>query len=317
MKTSAKRPQSPRPTSLNKPTIGRQSRLECLDCNHTKKYDGDRDFSSHKITSLRGRVYAAGVSLWQTPIAILANKKILFLVFFALFTHLYANPLEPKNFVSKSQQELQNPNAAENVSDLRANEFYLNLNADEIKAVQDREREVREAFDRFSQKEINYKPIIRPIASMDSISLHPYFTTSLLLPSGSIIAHIDSSTPMAVLKYENNAILVRPNADFKVANLTILYRLKDQNHILNLLANFYEKDSEEKLNLVYSYREVGKLEPLEVISAYIKEHNSLPKQRHSYIQIDDISYRIVEDEKHGNVFIKGKKYRVDNGTIFK
>ena len=251
---------------------------------------------------------------------IISKLHSLSFIFFALFLGFscsFANPLEPQNFIAPTQREL-NQNNNQDLSDLRANEFLLNLNPKEINAVQKKEAEVKEAFDRFSQKEINYKPVIRPIASMDSISLHPYFTFSLLLPKGSIIQHIDSSTSMAVLKYENNALLVRPNSDFRIANLTILYKLDNKNQILNILARFYEKNEEfDKLNLVYAYVEDKKLDDLEVIDAYIKENKSLPKQKYSYIQINDVSYRIVEDENLGNIFIQGKKYRVDNNTIYK
>ncbi|EAI2995352.1 hypothetical protein GMH62_08480 [Campylobacter coli] len=245
-------------------------------------------------------------------------KKISFLCL-ALINILFANPLEPKNFIAPTQQDIQEKKGnTDNLNDLKANEFYLNLDPEKIDSIQKKDNEIREAFDRFSQKEINYKPVIRPIASMDSITLHPYFTFTLLLPQGSVISHIDSSSPMAVLKYENNAVLIRPNSDFKIANLTILYKLKDVNHILNILATFYEKNNElDKLNLVYSYSNLKKLDDLEVIQAYIKEFKSLPKNKYSYIQINDISYRIVEDSKYGNVFIKGKKYRVDNNTIYK
>ncbi|EHJ4737927.1 hypothetical protein KBM90_001742, partial [Campylobacter coli] len=231
-------------------------------------------------------------------------KKISFLCL-ALINILFANPLEPKNFIAPTQQDIQEKKGnTDNLNDLKANEFYLNLDPEEIDSIQKKDNEIREAFDRFSQKEINYKPVIRPIASMDSITLHPYFTFTLLLPQGSVISHIDSSSPMAVLKYENNAVLIRPNSDFKIANLTILYKLKDVNHILNILATFYEKNNElDKLNLVYSYSNLKKLDDLEVIQAYIKEFKSLPKNKYSYIQINDISYRIVEDSKYGNVFI--------------
>ncbi|EOH7216764.1 hypothetical protein ACMCSW_001709, partial [Campylobacter coli] len=229
-------------------------------------------------------------------------KKISFLCL-ALINILFANPLEPKNFIAPTQQDIQEKKGnTDNLNDLKANEFYLNLDPEEIDSIQKKDNEIREAFDRFSQKEINYKPVIRPIASMDSITLHPYFTFTLLLPQGSVISHIDSSSPMAVLKYENNAVLIRPNSDFKIANLTILYKLKDVNHILNILATFYEKNNElDKLNLVYSYSNLKKLDDLEVIQAYIKEFKSLPKNKYSYIQINDISYRIVEDSKYGNV----------------
>ena len=235
---------------------------------------------------------------------------------------IYANPLDPKNFLAPTQQEIMNNQAQggkqEDLSDLKKNEFFLNLDVEEIKNVQSKDKQLRETFDGFSQKEINYKPVLRPISSMDSISLHPYFTFSLLLPAGSVISHIDSSSPMAVLKYENNAVMVRPNSDFKIANITILYKFQDKNHILNILATFYEKNKElDKLNLVYSYQNIPKMDDLEVINAYVKEHNSLPKNKYSYIQINDISYRIVEDEKYGNIFIENKKYRVDNNTIYK
>lgn len=226
--------------------------------------------------------------------------------------------LEPKNFIAPSQSDLSKGRGSEDFEDLKANEFYLNLNPDEIHSIKEKDNQIREAFDGFSQKEINYKPVIRALSSMDSITLHPYFTFTILLPSGAVVSHVDSSSPMAVLKFENNAILIRPNSDFKIANLTILYKLKETNHVLNILASFYKKDQElDKLNLIYSYSNLPKLDDLEVIQAYIKEYGGMPKNKFSYIQINDISYRIVEDDKYGNIFIKGKKYRVDNNTIYK
>ncbi|EAI5623434.1 hypothetical protein YZ50_05290 [Campylobacter upsaliensis] len=276
----------------------------------------------HSFLELRLSRRAA--TLWQTPAKLYQNTfnykfTLSFILLSLVFSFTQANPLEPKNFSAPTLQELQAQQGnTENLQDLKTNEFYLNLNPKEIDSIQKKDDAIREAFDRFSQKEINYKPVIRPIASMDSISLHPYFTFTLLLPKGSIINHIDSSSPMAVLKFENNALLIRPNADFKIANLTILYKLKDTNHILNILATLYERNNElDKLNLVYSYSNLEKLDDLEVIQAYIKENKAMPKQKYSYIQINDISYRIVEDEDYGKVFIAGKKYRVDNNTIYR
>ena len=250
-------------------------------------------------------------------------KKIKILCFLFFTNSLLANPLEPQNFIAPSQEELmmeQQNGSQNNRADLKANAFYLNLNPKDINAIQKKDEEIRNAFDRFSQKEINYKPAIRPIASMDSINLHPYFTTTILLPQGSIISHIDSSSPMAVLKYENNAILIRPNQDFKIANFTILYKLGEQNQILNVLANFYEKnpqDFADKLNLVYSYIKQEKIDDLSVLMAYIKENGSLPKSQYSFIQLGDITYRIVRDDKYGKIMRGGMKFRIDNNTIYR
>ncbi|EDP6890371.1 hypothetical protein GQ261_06255 [Campylobacter upsaliensis] len=301
-----------------------EERLVSLDNYNAKYYNHHNEFSEHTHHLLYGAKFLLqGANLWQTPQRIIARLsyfiKLILLSLAFSFTLTQANPLEPKNFSAPTLQELQAQQGnTENLQDLKTNEFYLNLNPKEIDSIQKKDDAIREAFDRFSQKEINYKPVIRPIASMDSISLHPYFTFTLLLPKGSIINHIDSSSPMAVLKFENNALLIRPNADFKIANLTILYKLKDTNHILNILATLYERNNElDKLNLVYSYSNLEKLDDLEVIQAYIKENKAMPKQKYSYIQINDISYRIVEDEDYGKVFIAGKKYRVDNNTIYR
>ena len=118
--------------------------------------------------------------------------------------------------------------------------------------------------------------------------------------------------------YENNAIMIRPNSNFRVANLTIIYKLEDKNQVLNILATFYEKNKElDKLNLVYAYSNIQKLDDLEVINAYIRENGKFPTKKYSYIQINDVAYRIVEDDKYGNIFVNQKKYRVDNNTIYK
>ncbi|EJE0943544.1 hypothetical protein M4P98_001944, partial [Campylobacter upsaliensis] len=219
-----------------------EERLVSLDNYDTKYYNHHNEFGEHTHHLLYGAKFLLqGAILWQTPQRIIVKlfyfTKLTFLSLVFSFTLTQANPLEPKNFSAPTLQELQAQQGnTENLQDLKTNEFYLNLNPKEIDSIQKKDDAIREAFDRFSQKEINYKPVIRPIASMDSISLHPYFTFTLLLPKGSIINHIDSSSPMAVLKFENNALLIRPNADFKIANLTILYKLKDTNHILNILA---------------------------------------------------------------------------------
>ena len=243
-------------------------------------------------------------------------KKSLLLYFLAL-TFVFGageNPLDPVNF-SEPQRTGTGNNS--NTADLEQKKFFLNLKPKEIEEVKKREEEVQEAFDGFTQKEINYKPVIRPIASMDTISIHPYFSFSLLLPRGSVISHIDSSIPMAVLKYDQNTLLVRPKSDFKISNITIFYKLKEENYVLNLLAKRYEKGIDEKLNLVYSYTEHKKLDSLEVMLLYIKENGGFPKDKFSYINIDGVSYRIVEDNKYGNIFVNGKNYRIDNNTIYK
>lgn len=224
------------------------------------------------------------------------------------------SPLSPENF---TQPTIQESKQGKDLEDLRKNQFYLDMNTDDVKTLQKRDRELKDALYQFSQKEINYKPVIRPLASMDTIQLHPYFTHTILLPQGSVISYVDSSVEMAVLKFENNMLMLRPKSDFDIANLTIIYKLKDKNQVLNLLAERYSVEQGEKLNQVITYQDIVKRDPLEVINAYFRENGKLPDKNYNFIKIDGVDYRIVRDDKYGNITVQGKTYRVDNNIIFK
>lgn len=246
-------------------------------------------------------------------------KKILSsfnIVLFCCFGFANADPLQPQNFKPLSQTEIAQQKKG-GISDLEIKKFYLDIDPEEIKNVQKRDKELKETFDRFDDALVNYKPIIRPISTMDQIMAHPYFTTTLLLPKGSEISFVDMSSEMEVLKWDQNTILLRPKKSFTIANLTVIYALNEKNYVMNVLVKYYErKHTEDRLNLVYSYRNVEKVDDLEVIQIYSKVYGELPKKQYNYVYIDDILYRIIEDEKFGKVMIGGKKFRVDTGTIY-
>lgn len=231
------------------------------------------------------------------------------------------SPLSPSNFTVPDLTPRQSADGEKSeklqLDDLILNNYYLNMTPEEIQSVQKNDKRVKEALYQFSQKEINYKPVIRPIASMDTIMMHPYFTFTLLLPAGSVISYIDSSVEMAVLKHEGNLILIRPKTDFDIANLTIVYKLNDTNRVFSILAERYTIERGEKLNSIVSYLDIKKRDGLEVINTFYKQNGAFPSQKYSYIKIDDIDYRIVEDAKYGNISINNKFYRVDNNVIHK
>lgn len=230
------------------------------------------------------------------------------------------SPLSPKNFIIPDLNPTPDKDGKEKeveVEDLKTNYLYLNMTPEELAAVQKKDKIVKDALYQFSQKEINYKPVIRPIASMDTITLHPYFTFTLLLPAGSVISYIDSSVAMAVLRHEGNLILIRPKSDFDIANLTIVYKLNDTNRVLSILGERYSVETGEKLNSIVSYVDKVKREPLEVINTFYRQNGKFPSDKYSYIKIDDIDYRIVQDDKYGNISVNNKLYRVDNNVIFK
>jgi hypothetical protein len=243
------------------------------------------------------------------------SKKIV--IFLVTMIACFADPLAPQNFKPLSDVEVaQQQQGGSNNNDLEIKKFYLDIDPNEIKAVQKKDNMLRETFDQFDDKLINYKPVIRPVMSMDTVFLHPYIATTLLLPPKSEISHVDTSVALATLKWQQNTIILRPNSDFTLSTLTIIYNLEGKNYVFSLIAKRYEKGDDEKLNIIYSYRNVKTLEDLEVVDIFAKVYGYLPNDDYNYIYIDDILYRIVMDEKFGTVMIDKRKYRVETGTIY-
>ena len=226
------------------------------------------------------------------------------------------DPLTPNTFTEPTKQdqlEHKIPN------DLRIKKFYLNIDPNKVKEVIQKDRRNKELFDRFDKAVINHKPVVKPIDTLDEIAVHPYFTTTILLPPGSIISYASASDSAEVLKYNENVLLFRPKKDFEIANIAILYSLNKKNRVLNIIARRFDpKDPRgDMLNIIYSYKDVPKRSGLEVIEAYVKEYGHLPRRNYNYIYIDGVLYRIVKDDKYGDIMIRGNKYRVSCGVAQK
>ncbi|MDR0467244.1 MAG: hypothetical protein LBG67_00120 [Campylobacteraceae bacterium] len=229
-----------------------------------------------------------------------------------------ADPLAPENF--RPATIVEKRTGAPNIQDFTNKEFYLNIKPDELKNVQELDNKQTRVFDRIDDALINYKPVIKPLGTMDSLSVHPYYISTILLPVGSEISHVDISTQVETLKADQNTILLRTKMDFQSANMAIIYKLNGKNQVLNLLLKRYENratETEDKLNLVLSYRDAPVIDDVQVIATYIKMTGTQPTDSYSYIYIDDILYRIIQDDKYGKTMINNKKYRVDTGTAYR
>jgi len=233
----------------------------------------------------------------------------------ALLTNIVANANEifnPSTFNKLNEQEkLQN-----NKKDLKVNKFYLNINPKDIKRLQKKDERIKQTLDKFDGAILNYKPVIRPLSTNDEIMVHPYFSTTILLPNGAKISYPDISFTPATLKVQQNTVLLRVKKDFEIGNLTLIYNLNKVNYVLNIMLKRYDrKKTDEKLSLVYSYKNIKKQDDLEVISKYVKTYGRYPNRKINYIWIDGIVYRIIQDRKNGNVMVNHRKYLIDTGDV--
>lgn len=226
------------------------------------------------------------------------------------------SPLKPENF-SIPETDKNNRNA-DKVDDLKVNEFYLNIDSKSLKEVQSKHKENKHLLDGFDNISINQKPVVKSISSTDTIAMHPYFTTTILLPKGSVISYA-SGKMFNSIKHSQNMLTVDIANDFDRGNLVVVYSEKEQNKILNVLVKKFDKNEikSEVLNTVYSYVNVPELSNIEVIQAFIKEYGRYPQKKYEYLYVGDMVYRIVTDDKYGDVFVKGKKYRIDRDIVQK
>lgn len=229
-----------------------------------------------------------------------------------------ANPLSPQNFRPLTEMENLNDNGVTN--DLKIKKFYLDIDKDEIKEVQKKDKDLKEVFDEFDESIVNYKPFVKPISTVDKITTHPYFTTTILLPAGSEISSVDMSIEPITLKYEQNTILLRVKNDFRIANLTAIYSLDKKNYVANFLIERYDRvNTDEKLNLVLDYKNTKRLDDLEVVQIYRDTYHKDPTDKYNYIEINGIFYRIIREDRRiasedGYIFIRNKPYRIDVGN---
>ena len=204
---------------------------------------------------------------------------------------------------------------AKTPDDLKQNNFYLNINPKDIKKLQKKDKVIQEHLDKFDGAILNYKPVIRPIMTNDEIQVHPYFSTTILLPVGANISYPDISIEPAILKAEQNTVIIRMKKDFEIGNLTLLYKIDNVNYVMNIMLKRYERSkTDEKLSLVYSYQKLNQKNDLEVINAFVKTNGKYPSKAINYIWLDGITYRIILDNKNGNLMINNKKYLVDIGN---
>lgn len=246
-------------------------------------------------------------------------KKIALLCLFCIVL-LYSreatssSPLQPENFTIPET----NNKSKNSTDDLKINEFYLNIDPKSLKEVQGKHKENKHLLDSFDSVSVNQKPVIKSISSTDTIAMHPYFTTTILLPKGSVISYA-SGKMFNSIKHAQNMLTVDIANDFDRGNLVIVYSQKEQNKILNILVKKFDKNEikSEVLNTVYSYVEVLELSNIEILQAFVKEYGRYPEKKHEYLYAGDMVYRIVTDDKYGDVFVKGKKYRIDREIIQK
>lgn len=225
------------------------------------------------------------------------------------------NAIDPKNFIVPMEKGKIDK---EEIEDLKINKFYLEMDKEKLKEVQQTDKKNLHALDQFNDIKINQKPAIRSISSHKAIAMHPYYITTIMLPIGSNITNVQGKR-FKKISFVENVMTIEVENSFDRGNIVVLYSLNKQNKYLNIMVNRFDLNEIKKdtLDLTYVFRDIPEWTDLEIIQKYQEIYGTFPNKKYSYLYIGDIAYRIVKDKNNGNIFIKGNKYRVDSGMVYK
>lgn len=226
--------------------------------------------------------------------------------------------------VSETQQNSSDgsSNASENgkTVDLNLNRAYLQLYSDRerIREVRAKSDAIDKELDGTADLAESLKPLEKPMTTLDSLYLHPMRSVSVMLPQGSKITHIAPTFDSKFIEYDEktptNIFTILSMPSFTSGDVTIYYSRGERNYLLKLICEKYSQvgDSTKKYHGVIVYKDYKELSPFDVMEAFRKEYGKYPTETFSFITIDRVVYKIIQDEKYGQLSIpNGKRYRIE------
>jgi len=196
--------------------------------------------------------------------------------------------------------------------------------------------------------DILMQPVTRVIRSIDVLGITPEYITTVLFPSNMKIMEGQASFKTSLFEKKNNLLRFRPDRDtFASGNIVLTLSDGTKNYEMTLIVNrYYQKDchidnneyickkirkqwSESKssksyayaynnLSIYYKYINAQILDSLDVISTYEKlkgKNLSLNTDGDYDVFIyKGVSYRIIRDDKHGDIYYRAYKYRIKVGA---
>jgi hypothetical protein len=196
--------------------------------------------------------------------------------------------------------------------------------------------------------DILMQPITRVIRAIDTIGITPEYITTILMPSNITIMEAQASFDAALLERKQNLLRLRPKRKgFASGNIVLTLSDGNKNYEMTIIVNrYYQQDCQindggyickkmrqvwtqdknsksyayafNNLSLYYHYISPSILDPLDAIAEYEK----LKKKRLNIKSDGDfdmfvfrgISYKIIRDDTHGDIYYRAHKYRVIIGA---
>lgn len=214
----------------------------------------------------------------------------------------------------------QNKGKGGDKGDLNLNKAYLQLfySKEDIRGIRSKSEVIDKELEGTAELSESFKPLEKTIQTVDKIYLHPKRSVTVILPSGSQITRVTPTFDMKFLEFDeshpSNIFTLLSMPAFVSGDITVYYTMGTKNYVMKLVCEKYTqtKDSSQSYHAVIAYKETISIDPFTVMEAYKKEFGSYPAHKYSFITLNSVVYKIIEDQQYGKLTApNGKKYRVD------
>ena len=209
---------------------------------------------------------------------------------------------------------------------VKKDRFEMSVDKDKIDLVKFKEKRFRELLDGTYDLSILQNPVFKVLKTVDTLYLHPNYTTLLILPKGYEITYGHSSFETRLFKISNNIISVQPMRKFQDGNMIFYLTNKTNNFVISINVREYFKNlkcintygnykcADEYFSTIYQYYDEPKLsldDRLEILKkAKIKYGDYILRSKINVnIEFNGAIYQIIKSQD-SNIFYKGQKVQV-------
>lgn len=244
--------------------------------------------------------------------------------FVASFIVLQSQQLIADDAIDSQNNEQQSGNEKSDKADLKVNRAYLDLikNVNEIRSLRKQSDTIINELDGTAEMAESFQPISKAVKTIDTLYLHPKRSVTVMLPNEAKITHVTPTFDSKFLEYDemhpSNVFTLLSMPSFSSGDLTVYYSIGDKNFVMKLICKKYAQKSDDMqmFHPVVAYVTPKEKSAFEVMEIYKKEFGSYPIRKYSFVTIEGVAYKIIEDQNYGTLTTPaGRKYRIETQVV--
>lgn len=199
-----------------------------------------------------------------------------------------------ENLINENPEPIELPEDQKQIKNLNT----LFLNEKDIQKMEGIKLHVNKNLSLLKNLQISLNSKIIPLhgTSIVQLELHPMHYTKIYLPKDSEIIYFKSAVPMKDITFKYNLATIRPNTDLIESSLDLRFKNGDQLYDVSIIASKYDVSKANAGDNLFYPKIILSLDkplsPIDVIKTYRQSYGSLPKEKLTDIEHNNIAYKI-------------------------